>query len=125
MLAIQRGVILDPDGHAPISNGSITRQLSDRQKGERKRLNNRSMKSKALLLAGGSWTPHDLRRNGRYLMVALGVAEVAGTMPSNHIKEKQGKSASTSDSYEPENARGMEKGLGQRLDILVNQDETK
>lgn len=113
-----------PDGHAPISTSSITRQLSDRQKGEKEVLSNRSMKSKALLLAGGSWTPHDLRRTGATLMVALGVIPEVAERCLNHIEENKVKRIYQRHSYEPEMREAWQR-LGQRLDILVNQDENK
>ena len=80
------------------------------------------MKSKALLLAGGSWTPHDLRRTGATLMVALGVIpEVAERMPKPYRRNKV-KRIYQRHSYEPEMREAWQQ-LGQRLDILVNQDE--
>ena len=51
---------------------SITKQIGDRQRNE-KPMSGRSKNTTALLLSGGKWTPHDLRRTAATLMGHCGV----------------------------------------------------
>lgn len=67
------------DGH--LDGKSISKQIGDRQFQFKKRseLKNRR-NDNTLVLPGGEWTPHDLRRTGSTLMQSLGVPE--------HIRER-------------------------------------
>ena len=67
---------------------------------------------------------HDLRRTGATLMVALGVIPEVAERCLNHIEENKVKRIYQRHSYEPEMREAWQR-LGQRLDILVNQDENK
>ena len=62
-------------GGGPVCVKSFGKQLADRQRlGADKRLPHRSHNIGALLLPGGHWTAHDLRRTAATLMAALGVS---------------------------------------------------
>ncbi len=53
---------------------SITKQVADRQRGaDGAPLSRRSPMTSALILPGGQWQPHDLRRTGATLMESLGL----------------------------------------------------
>ncbi|MBK7515041.1 MAG: tyrosine-type recombinase/integrase [Betaproteobacteria bacterium] len=69
-----------------ISPKSISKQIGDRQfqfKG-RTRLKNRR-NDNALVLPGGEWTAHDLRRTGSTIMQSLGVPEHVRERCLNHV----------------------------------------
>ena len=113
------------DGDEPLSTKSITKQLKDRQRQpDDARFKGRSKLQSALLLSGGGWTPHDLRRTGATLMVALGVIPEVAERCLNHVEEDKVKRTYQRHRYEPEMREAWQR-LGQRLDILVNQDENK
>ena len=62
------------DGSGPVCSKTATKQLGDRQRQpDQGTMSRRSAKAQALLLPGGKWTPHDLRRTGATVMTALGV----------------------------------------------------
>jgi integrase len=57
----------------PVCTKSINKQLQDRQRDADKRMSGRAKNTTALLLPGGQWTPHDLRRTAATLMSRAGV----------------------------------------------------
>jgi len=63
---------------------SLTKQLHDRQRLEP--LRNRTKAVGSLLLSGGEWTPHDLRRTGATLMSTLGVSDDIVDRCLNHVE---------------------------------------
>lgn len=69
----------------PIEAKTITKQVRDRQRD--KPLAGRSSRHfKSLVLSGGAWTPHDLRRTGATLMSALGVQGAIIEHCLNHLE---------------------------------------
>lgn len=67
------------DGH--LDGKSISKQIGDRQFQFKKRAELKNRRNdNTLVLPGGEWTPHDLRRTGSTLMQSLGVPE--------HIRER-------------------------------------
>lgn len=67
---------------------SITKQVGDRQLAPfETRLQGRSKHSNALVLKGGKWTPHDLRRTGATTMGILGVRPDVIEMCLNHTEQ--------------------------------------
>lgn len=58
------------DGTSHVCEKSITKQIDGRQ--TTNILSNRSKNNQALVLSGGKWTPHDLRRSGSTLLGDLG-----------------------------------------------------
>ena len=56
----------------PVCKKSITKQIGDRQRTDA--LQNSSKLTGSLLLSGGTWTPHDLRRTAATIMRTLGIS---------------------------------------------------
>lgn len=98
---------------------TVTKQLSDRQRGEATPMSRRSPHTNALALPGGKWTPHDLRRTGATLMTALGVLPEVAEKCLNHTEESRVKRTYQRYSYDTEKreAWGL---LGERLELLTH-----
>lgn len=99
---------------------SVSKQVGDRQTSSknRKRLKGRR-NDDSLLLSGGQWTPHDLRRTGSTIMQALGVDESIRERCLNHaVGGKIGRIYGRH-SYEQEKREAWQK-LGYCLDQLIN-----
>ncbi len=58
----------------PVDIKTFGKQLSDRQRPLERRLANRTRHTTALILPGGRWTAHDLRRTAATAMARLGVS---------------------------------------------------
>ena len=71
------------EGHVCVK--SVTKQVADRQRTE-PRMTGRSKRTDALLLPGGSWRPHDLRRTGATIMAESGVAPEVVERCLNHTE---------------------------------------
>lgn len=103
-----------------VSSKTITKQLTDRQrKSLDDQLAKRSANSQSLLLHGGKWTPHDLRRTGATMMTALGVLPEVAERCLNHLEENKVKRTYQRHSYQKE-MREAWALLGERLSILLN-----
>jgi len=98
---------------------SITKQVGGRQ--SENILSNRSKNNQALVLAGGKWTPHDLRRSGATIMGDLGVAPDVIEKCLNHTEENKVKRIYQRQKMESEQAQAW-RVLGGRLNLLVNTD---
>lgn len=66
---------------------SISKQVRDRQRLEP--MKNRSKATASLLLSGGTWTPHDLRRTGATIMGMLGVRPDVIEKCLNHVEQNK------------------------------------
>lgn len=75
------------EGH--VCEKSIAKQISDRQRGELEPMTNRSPNTSALVMPGGRWTPHDLRRTGATIMVSLGVIPEVADRCLNHLEQNR------------------------------------
>jgi len=103
-----------------VCSKTVTKQLSDRQRApEQGILSNRSANPQALLLAGGRWTPHDLRRTGATMMTALGVLPEVAERCLNHTEENRVKRTYQRHSYQNEMRHAWEL-LGDRIELLLN-----
>nr|WP_245601065.1 site-specific integrase [Marinobacterium jannaschii] len=103
----------------PVSTKTITKQLTDRQRSpESGVMSNRSAAAQALLLPGGKWTPHDLRRTGASMMVALGVLPEVAERCLNHTEENKVKRIYQRYSYAAEMAEAWEV-LGDKLSGIL------
>jgi integrase len=71
----------------PVGHKTFSKQLTDRQTSSDKRLVNRTKACNALVLDGGRWTAHDLRRTTSTLMSQLGISSDAINECENHIKQ--------------------------------------
>jgi integrase len=107
-------------GHVCVK--TVTKQLGDRQRGEACPMSGRSSHTSALLLSGGKWTPHDLRRSAATLMTALGVLPEVAEKCLNHTEESRVKRTYQRYSYESEKREAW-RLLGERLDLLTRNDD--
>jgi len=104
----------------PLNIKTITKQTSDRQRADKAEpLKRRTQKDKALLLPGGKWTPHDLRRTGATLMGKIGVLPEVAERCLNHLEQNRIKRIYQRYSYEAE-MREAWRLLGERLELLTN-----
>jgi len=98
---------------------SITKQVGGRQ--SENRLSNRSKDNQALVLIGGKWTPHDLRRTGATIMGDLGIAPDVIEKCLNHTEENKVKRIYQRQKMELEQVQAWQV-LGKHLTLLVNTD---
>lgn len=103
------------EGH--INTKTITKQIGDRQRSTS--LANRSQKTEALVLPGGKWTPHDLRRTGATLMQQVGIKPEVIDRCQNHKEEKKIRRTYQRYNYAPEMKEAWEL-LGNRLESLTS-----
>jgi integrase len=106
-------------GSSHVSEKSITKQLGSRQ--TENILSCHSKDHKALVLTGGKWTPHDLRRTGATIMGDLGIAPDVTEKCLNHTEENKVKRIYQRQKLEVEQAEAWQV-LGNRLTLLVNTD---
>ncbi len=71
----------------PIGKSALTRQIYDRQRPTA--LKHRSRSIGSLLLSGGGWTPHDLRRTGATIMGENGVMPEVIERCLNHKEQRK------------------------------------
>lgn len=99
---------------------SITKQTSDRQLlKDRTPMSGRSKYSDRLILSGGKWTPHDLRRTGATTMGNLGVRPDVIELCLNHTENNKMKKTYQHQSLTAEQAHAW-KILGERIELLSN-----
>ena len=99
------------------SRSSLAQQLNIRQIPNDARCKD----NQSLILVGGKWTPHDLRRTGATLMGGLGVAPDTIDKCLNHVEPNKIKRTYQRQKLEAEQAKAWEL-LGERLELLVNLD---
>ncbi|MEA3643470.1 MAG: tyrosine-type recombinase/integrase [Lamprobacter sp.] len=108
------------DRTAHICLKSITKQIKDRMRDEP--LSNRTKATGALLLSGGAWTPHDLRRTGATMMDELGVIGEVIERCLNHVEQNKLKRIYQRHELKAEQ-RDAWRRLGSRLALLVEHEE--
>ncbi len=108
-------------GSSHVCEKSITKQLGSRQ--TENILSCHSKDNKALVLTGGKWTPHDLRRTGATIMGDLGIAPDVTEKCLNHTEENKVKRIYQRQKLEVEQAQAWQV-LGNRLTLLVNTDDS-
>lgn len=107
------------ENSGPVCSKTVTKQLGDRQRHPEKGvMSRRSVKAQALLLPGGKWTPHDLRRTGATLMTALGVLPEVAERCLNHTEENKVKRTYQRHSYSREMADAWSE-LGAHLEKIL------
>lgn len=74
-------------GHVCVK--TLSKQIGDRQRGPNEPMSRRSPQTTALLLPGGKWTPHDLRRTGATIMGNLGVRPDVIEKCLNHVEQNR------------------------------------
>lgn len=106
----------DASGH--VCEKSITRQVGGRQTSTI--LTNRSKNNQALVMPGGKWTMHDLRRTGATLMSALGISSDVIEKCLNHTEENRMKRTYQRYDMKSEQLTAWQL-LGDRLRVLTKQ----
>lgn len=96
---------------------SLSKQIRDRQRVTA--LNKRSQKTGTLLLTGGEWTVHDLRRTGATLMGTLGVRPDVIERCLNHVEPNRMIRTYQRQKLEDEQREAW-RLLGQRLTFLTS-----
>ncbi len=108
------------ENSGPVCSKTVTKQLGDRQRQpDQGVMSNRSAKAQALLLSGGKWTPHDLRRTGATIMTGLGVLPEVAERCLNHTEENKVKRTYQRHSYTNEMADAWHK-LGLHLHQITS-----
>ena len=105
------------DRSSHVCEKSITKQVGGRQ--TENILSNRSKDNQALILTGGIWTPHDLRRSGATIMGDLGINSDVIDKCLNHTEENKMKRTYQHQKLEDQKAHAWQV-LGDRLNLLVN-----
>ena len=105
--------------NGPVDLKTVSKQMADRQRGDSERLRGRTKQTDALALAGGKWTPHDLRRTGATLMGDLGVLSEVIDRCLNHTEQNKVKRIYQRAQYEGPMREAWIK-LGERLELLKN-----
>lgn len=98
---------------------SIAKQVRDRQR--MTAMKNRSKATGTLLLSGGRWTPHDLRRSGATLMGNLGVRPDVIEKCLNHIEQNKMLRIYQRQELKAEQEQAW-RLLGERLALLTRDD---
>ena len=106
-------VFPDSRGTGPVCIKSFGKQLADRQSSESARLQNRTKSVDSLVLEGGRWTAHDLRRTASTMMSKLGISDDVINECGNHIKQGM-IGIYNQDRREEEQVKAFD-ALGQRL----------
>ncbi|MFE8033249.1 tyrosine-type recombinase/integrase [Thiohalocapsa marina] len=104
----------DDLGHVCLK--SITKQIKDRVRDEP--LSNRTKATASLLLSGGAWTPHDLRRTGATMMGELGVMGEVIERCLNHVEQNKLKRIYQRHEHKAEQ-RDAWRRLGNRVALLL------
>ncbi len=111
---------MDDNGNqSHIDEKAITKQVRDRQRV--KPLKGRTKVSGVLLLGGGTWTPHDLRRTGATIMGEVGVDGDVIERCLNHIEPNRIKRTYQRQRTDAAKASAWNL-LGCRLDLLTRLD---
>jgi integrase len=105
----------------PVCEKSLSKQIGDRQRPGQEPMQGRSPLVDALVLPGGKWTAHDLRRTGATLMGELGVRPDVIERCLNHTEQDRMKRIYQRHSYQEE-MREAWRLLGDRLALLTRAD---
>lgn len=108
-------------GDGPVCIKSFGKQLADRQRPPERRMQHRSKRTDALILPGGRWTAHDLRRTAATLMADLGISGDVIDECLNHVIESRVRRIYIRNRRPAEQARAFD-ALGARLAALVTND---
>ncbi len=103
----------------PVCTKSLSKQTGDRQRPGMQPMKGRSPQTDALVLPGGKWTPHDLRRTGATLMGDLGVRPDIIERCLNHKEQNRLIRIYQRNTYSEE-MRAAWQLLGERLELLLN-----
>lgn len=102
------------DNHKPVCVKSFGKQLADRQREPEGRMSNRTKATTALVLPGGRWTAHDLRRTAATVMARCGFGSDTINECLNHIQADRMARVYIQDRREADQVRAFD-ALGARL----------
>ncbi|WP_396431587.1 tyrosine-type recombinase/integrase [Limnohabitans sp.] len=105
--------------NGPVDLKAVSKQVADRQRRDSERMRGRTKQTNALALAGGKWTPHDLRRTGATLMADLGVLSEVIDRCLNHTEQNKLVRIYQQAKYEAPMREAWQR-LGDRLALLTN-----
>lgn len=105
-------------GDRPVDVKAMGKQVSDRQREPSRKLKHRTKATTALVLPGGRWTAHDLRRSAATLMAGLGISGDVIDECLNHIIESRVRRTYIRDRRASEQARAFD-ALGALLARLT------
>ena len=108
-------------GDGPVCVKSFGKQLADRQRAPDRRMKGRSQLTTSLMLPGGKWTAHDLRRTAATMMAEMGVGGDVIDECLNHVIESRVRRIYIRDRRLQEQARAFDL-LGDRLARLARGD---
>jgi integrase len=106
------------DNHRPVCVKSFGKQLADRQREPEERLSNRTKATTALMMPGGKWTAHDLRRTAATIMARLGFGSDTINECLNHIQADRMARVYIQDRREADQIRAFD-ALGNKLAELT------
>lgn len=101
---------------AHIGRKTIAQEIGDRQRD--KPLQKRSKANQSLLLSGGKWTPHDLRRTSATLMTKVGVLPDIADRCLSHVEQNRMKRIYLRNDYLQERQQAFDK-LGEKLEEII------
>lgn len=105
-----------------VCSKSIAKQIADRQRGNDKEpMSRRSPLVDALILPGGKWVPHDLRRTAATIMASLNIRPDVIEKCLNHADDNRVRRTYNRHSYAPEMADAW-RLLGERIELLTRGD---
>lgn len=96
------------DNRSPVCVKSFGKQLADRQRSPEERLSGRSKATTALMMPGGKWTAHDLRRTAATLMARLGFSSDVINECLNHVQSDRMAKVYIRDRREVDQARAFD-----------------
>ncbi|MBK1679926.1 tyrosine-type recombinase/integrase [Rhodocyclus tenuis] len=102
----------------PVCEKSLSKQIGDRQRPNQEAMKGRSPLVDALVMPGGKWVAHDLRRTGATLMGELGVRPDVIERCLNHTEQNKMARIYQRQSYS-ENMRDAWRVLGEHLRYLT------
>ena len=97
-----------------VCSKTVTKQVADRQRGDKSPMSGRTLNTTALLLDGGQWRPHDLRRTGATMCASMGVLPEVVEKCLNHVEQSKIKRIYQRASYANEKRRAWQL-LGDKL----------
>lgn len=108
------------DSRRPVIVNSFGKQLSDRQREPGRRLSGRTKATTALMMPGGRWTAHDLRRTASTIMARCGFSSDVINECLNHIQADRMSRVYIQDRRAQDQVRAFD-ALGGRLEALTRE----
>ncbi len=105
------------DNSRPVCVKSFGKQLADRQRTPEERMSNRTKAVTSLMLPGGRWTAHDLRRTAATVMARMGFPSDTINECLNHVQSDKMARVYIQDRREADQMRAFD-ALGKRLEEL-------